>query len=372
VIVEQPELVQLLTPEGERVENPAYPLDDSADILEMYRDMVMVRRVDTEAIALQRQGELGLWASLLGQEAAQIGSARALSAADMAFPSYREHGVAWCRGLDPMRLLALFRGVDNGSWDPEEHKFHLYTIVIGDQTLHATGYAMGLQRDGADDEAVIAYFGDGATSQGDVSEAFAWASVFNAPVVFFCQNNQWAISAPQDRQSRVPLYQRASGFGFPGVQVDGNDVLACYAVTKKALAAAREGQGPTLIEAYTYRMGAHTTTDDPTRYRLASELETWRLRDPIERVRAYLHRTGQADADFFASVDQAADELGARVREGCRQLPDPAPLEIFDHVYAGRNAILEEERARYAAYLDSFDESGLLDGAQLEEKGIAR
>jgi 2-oxoisovalerate dehydrogenase E1 component alpha subunit len=372
VIVEQPELVQLLTPEGERVENPAYPLDDSADILEMYRDMVMVRRVDTEAIALQRQGELGLWASLLGQEAAQIGSARALSAGDMAFPSYREHGVAWCRGLDPMRLLALFRGVDNGSWDPEEHKFHLYTIVIGDQTLHATGYAMGIQRDGADDEAVIAYFGDGATSQGDVSEAFAWASVFNAPVVFFCQNNQWAISAPQDRQSRVPLYQRASGFGFPGVQVDGNDVLACYAVTKKALAAAREGQGPTLIEAYTYRMGAHTTTDDPTRYRLASELETWRLRDPIERVRAYLHRTGQADADFFASVDQAADELGARVREGCRQLPDPAPLEIFDHVYADRTAILEEERARYAAYLDSFDESGLLDGAQLEEKGIAR
>jgi pyruvate dehydrogenase E1 component alpha subunit len=271
-----------------------------------------------------------------------------------------------------MRLLALFRGVDNGNWDPEEHKFHLYTIVIGDQTLHATGYAMGLQRDGADDEAVIAYFGDGATSQGDVSEAFAWASVFNTPVVFFCQNNQWAISAPQDRQSRVPLYQRASGFGFPGVQVDGNDVLACYAVTKKALAAAREGQGPTLIEAYTYRMGAHTTTDDPTRYRLASELETWRLRDPIERVRAYLHRTGQADADFFASVEQAADDLGKRVREGCRQLPDPAPLEIFDHVYADRNAILEEERARYAAYLDSFDESGPHERAQSQEKETAR
>ena len=367
MIVEQPELVQLLTPEGERVENPAYPLDDSADIKGMYRDMVLVRRVDTEAIALQRQGELGLWASLLGQEAAQIGSARALSAGDMAFPSYREHGVAWCRGLDPMKLLELFRGVSNGSWDPEEHKFHLYTIVIGDQTLHATGYAMGLQRDGADDEAVIVYFGDGATSQGDVSEAFAWASVFNAPVVFFCQNNQWAISAPQDRQSRVPLYQRASGFGFPGIQVDGNDVLASYAVTKKALAAAREGQGPTLIEAYTYRMGAHTTTDDPTRYRLASELETWRLRDPIERVRAYLRRTGLADADFFARVDQEAEEIGARVREGCRELPDPAPMEIFDHVYAGPNAILEEERAQYAAYLDSFDRAGLHEGAQQKE-----
>ena len=348
------ELVQLLTPEGERVDDPNYPLDDGADIKGMYRDMVLVRRVDAEAIALQRQGELGLWASLLGQEAAQIGSGRALSPRDMAFPSYREHGVAWCRGLDPMRLLELFRGVSNGSWDPEEHKFHLYTIVIGDQTLHATGYGMGIRQDGSDDEAVIVYFGDGATSQGDVSEAFAWSSVFNSPVVFFCQNNQWAISAPQDRQSRVPLYQRASGFGFPGIRVDGNDVLACYAVTKKALAAAREGQGPTLIEAYTYRMGAHTTTDDPTRYRLASDLETWRLRDPIERVRAYLARSGEADADFFAAVDAEADELGTRIREGCRQLPDPAPLEIFDHVYADDNAIVSGEREQFAAYLESF------------------
>jgi pyruvate dehydrogenase E1 component alpha subunit len=344
-----------LTPEGERVDDPAYPLDsDDADIKAMYRDMVLVRRVDAEAIALQRQGELGLWASLLGQEAAQIGSGRALSPKDMAFPSYREHGVAWCRGLDPLRLLELFRGVSNGSWDPEEHKFHLYTIVIGDQTLHATGYAMGIRQDGADDEAVIVYFGDGATSQGDVSEAFTWASVFNAPVVFFCQNNQWAISAPQDRQSRAPLYQRASGFGFPGVRVDGNDVLACYAVTKKALAAAKEGAGPTLIEAYTYRMGAHTTTDDPTRYRLASELEAWKLRDPIERVRAYLARTGKADADFFTAIEAEADELGALIREGCRRLPDPAPLEIFDHVYADASGIVTGEREQFAAYLESF------------------
>jgi 2-oxoisovalerate dehydrogenase E1 component alpha subunit len=352
-------LIQLLTPEGERVDNPAYPLDEAADIKGMYRDMVLVRRIDTEAIALQRHGELGLWASLLGQEAAQIGSGRALAPKDMAFPSYREHGVAWCRGLDPLRLLELFRGVSNGSWDPEEHKFHLYTIVIGDQTLHATGYAMGIQRDAAEDEAVIVYFGDGATSQGDVSEAFAWASVFNAPVVFFCQNNQWAISAPQDRQSRVPLYQRASGFGFPGVRVDGNDVLACHAVTRRALQAAREGQGPTLIEAYTYRMGAHTTTDDPTRYRLASDVEVWRLRDPIERVRSYLARSGQADSTFFAAIDAEANELGERIREGCRTLPDPAPLELFDHVYAGGSAILDDERERYAAYLESFEQTNM-------------
>ena len=337
--------VQLLTPEGERIDHPDYPLDlSAADIRSLYRDLVLVRRIDTEAIALQRQGELGIWASLLGQEAAQIGSGRALSPDDMAFPTYREHGVAWCRGIDPVKLLELYRGVSHGGWAPEEHKFHLYTIVIGSQTLHATGYAMGIQRDGAvggdpasqgpHGEAVIVYFGDGATSQGDVNEAFIWASVFNAPIVFFCQNNQWAISEPLEKQSRIPLYQRARGFGFPGLRVDGNDVLACYAVTQKAMQAAREGQGPTLIEAFTYRMGAHTTTDDPTRYRLASELEMWKLRDPIERVRAYLVRTGQAEPGFFADVDAEAKLLGARVREACRTMPDPPPLAIFDNVYA--------------------------------------
>ncbi len=351
---DQHQLVQLLTPEGERIDHPDYPLDlSAADIRAMYRDLVIVRRIDTEAIALQRQGELGLWASLLGQEAAQVGSARALAPDDMVFPTYREHGVAWCRGIDPMRLLALYRGVSHGGWDPEEHKFHLYTIVIGSQTLHATGYAMGIQRDGAD-EAVIAYFGDGATSQGDVNEAFIWASVFNAPVVFFCQNNQWAISAPLERQSRIPLYQRSRGFGFPGLRVDGNDVLACYAVTKKAMAAARDGQGPTFIEAYTYRMGAHTTTDDPTRYRLASELEMWKLRDPIERVRAYLARSGQADASFFAEVETEAKEIGTRIREACRTMPDPPPRAIFEHVYDEPTAILTAEQEQYAAYLDSF------------------
>ena len=213
------ELIQLLTPEGERVEHPDYPLEISAEeIKALYRDLVIVRRIDFEAIALQRQGELGIWASLLGQEAAQVGSGRALEPRDMAFPTYREHGVAWCRGLDPVLLLGLFRGVSHGGWDPSAHNFHLYTIVIGSQTLHATGYAMGIQRDGAvgeDGEAVIAYFGDGATSQGDVNEAFIWASVNNAPVVFFCQNNQWAISEPLERQSRMPLYQRAQRLRLP-------------------------------------------------------------------------------------------------------------------------------------------------------------
>ena len=352
-------LVQLLTPEGERIDHPDYPLElAAADIRDLYRDLVLVRRIDTEAISLQRQGELGIWASLLGQEAAQIGSGRALGPDDMVFPTYREHSVAWCRGIDPVKLLELYRGVSHGGWDPKEHGFHLYTIVIGSQTLHATGYAMGIQRDASEDEAVIVYFGDGATSQGDVNEAFVWASVFNAPVVFFCQNNQWAISEPLEKQSRIPLYQRARGFGFPGLRVDGNDVLACYAVTRKALQAAREGQGPTLIEAFTYRMGAHTTTDDPTRYRLASELEMWKLKDPIERVRAYLVRTGQAEPEFFAAVETEANQVGAGVREACRNMPDPPPLSIFDNVYAEPTPILLQEREQYAAYLDSFEELG--------------
>lgn len=361
-----PDLVQLLTPEGERVAHPEFSFDlDDAAIKGFYRDMVLIRRLDTEATALQRHGELGIWAQLLGQEAAQVGSGRALRPQDFAFPTYREHGVAWCRDVDPLSLLGLFRGVDLGSWDPAENNFGLYTIVIGAQTLHATGYAMGMQRDGVvgtgdsdKDSAVVAYFGDGASSQGDVNEAFIWASVFNAPVVFFCQNNQWAISEPFERQSRVPLYQRAAGFGFPGVRVDGNDVLACYAVSQAALKRAREGSGPTFVEAYTYRMGAHTTTDDPTRYRLDEDLEHWKLKDPIARVKAYLSRNGVADDSFYAQVDDEADALGARLRDGCRALPDPSPLDIFDQVYVEQTDELAAQKDELAAYLASFDETG--------------
>ena len=176
-----PELVQLLTPEGERVEHPDYDIDlTPEEVRSLYRDLVLVRRIDLEAVALQRQGELGIWASLLGQEAAQIGSGRALTDADMVFPTYREHGVAWCRDVDPIKLLGLFRGVSHGGWDPAEHNFHLYTIVIGSQTLHAVGYAMGIQRDGAEAAAIV-YFGDGATSQGDVNESFIWAGGVQRP-----------------------------------------------------------------------------------------------------------------------------------------------------------------------------------------------
>ncbi|ARH92124.1 MULTISPECIES: pyruvate dehydrogenase (acetyl-transferring) E1 component subunit alpha [Streptomyces] len=351
---EQDQLVQLLTPEGKRVEHPDYSIDLSPEELRgLYRDMVLTRQFDAEATTLQRQGELGLWASLLGQEAAQIGSGRALRDDDYVFPTYREHGVAWCRGVDPTNLLGMFRGVNHGGWDPNSNNFHLYTIVIGSQTLHATGYAMGVQKDGAD-SAVIAYFGDGASSQGDVAESFTFSAVYNAPVVFFCQNNQWAISEPTEKQTRVPLYQRARGFGFPGVRVDGNDVLACLAVTKAALERARTGQGPMLIEAFTYRMGAHTTSDDPTRYRADEERAAWEAKDPIQRLRVYLQSEGLVDEEFLASIEEESVALGKRVREAVRAMPDPDHMAIFENVYADGHALVDEERAQFAAYQASF------------------
>jgi 2-oxoisovalerate dehydrogenase E1 component alpha subunit len=360
----EPDMVQLLTPEGQRVDHPDYPLDITDDeIAALYRDLVLVRRIDTEAIALQRQGELGLWASLLGQEAAQVGAGRALRKHDMAFPTYREHGVAWCRDVDPLVLLGLFRGTNLGGFNPHAHNFNLYTIVIGAQTLHATGYAMGVVRDGAvgtgdpdRDTAVLAFFGDGASSQGDVNEAFVFAAAGNLPVVFFCQNNQWAISATVTTQSRVPLYQRASGFGFPGVRVDGNDVLASLAVTRKALDDARNAQGPTLIEAFTYRMNPHTTNDDPRRYRLGSEAETWKLKDPIERVKAYLAREANIPAEFFAELEEESKRLAEHIRAGCRALPNPTPESVFDNVHVEITDDLREQRADFAQFVHSLEE----------------
>ncbi|MEU8816481.1 pyruvate dehydrogenase (acetyl-transferring) E1 component subunit alpha [Actinoplanes sp. NPDC048796] len=361
--------VQLLTPEGERVDSvtTADGTTYSADFTDeeyrgLYRDLVTVRRLDSEALALQRQGELGLWASLLGQEAAQVGSGRALRPQDMAFPTYREHGVLYTRGIDPIMPFGLFRGVDQGGWDANKYKFNGYTIVIGAQTLHATGYAMGVTMDGKtgtpDGEAVIAYFGDGATSQGEVNEAFVWSGVFNAPIVFFCQNNQYAISEPLERQTRIPLYRRATGFGFPGVRIDGNDVLASYAVTRSALDRARQGEGPTLIEAYTYRMGAHTSSDDPTRYRIASEVESWKAKDPISRLKAFLAKQQIADEAFFAETDEGAKTLALELREKVLAMPDPQPITMFDHVYPNGSPDLDEQRRQFTDYQASFEGSG--------------
>ncbi len=359
------ELVQLITPQGVRVADPTYtPLVASVtpeDLRGFYRDMVLVRSFDTEATSLQRQGELALWAQCLGQEAAQIGSGRALAPHDFVFPAYREHGVALARGLDLRKILHLYRGYQHGGWDPREHNFQLYTLVIGSHTLHATGYAMGVQRDGAvgtgdpdRDTAVVVYFGDGATSQGDTNEALVFAAVNNAPVVFFCQNNQWAISEPTTRQSLVPLFRRGSGFGVPSVRVDGNDVLAVHAVTLEALDRARSGGGPTFIEAYTYRRGAHTTSDDPTRYRTAAEDDYWVARDPIDRLGTLLTEEHLADEAFFADVRAEAEQLAEATRTYCRALGEPPTSDMFSHVYQLPHPLVDEERAWFAEYEGSF------------------
>ena len=372
----QDELVQLVGPDGEPVVSETnapyreraarYLLDGTGAtdaepaaqrVRGLYRDMVLVRRFDGEATSLQRQGELALFPPLLGQEAAQVGSGRALREQDYVFPSYREHGVAWTRGMDLADVMPIFRGVDHGGWDPAAHNFHVYTLVIGSHALHATGYAMGVQRDGLvgtgdaeRDTAVVAYFGDGATSQGDVSEALGFASVNNAPVVFFCQNNQWAISVPTTKQSRVPLARRAWGFGMPGVRVDGNDVIASWAVMDEALERARTGGGPTFVEAVTYRMGAHTTSDDPTRYRTSDEEESWRRRDPIARVRTYLEKHGAWDETREAELQAEADELGEHVRTTVRAMGAPATSRMFEHVYATPQGQVAAERAAFEAY----------------------
>ena len=362
-------MVQMLSIEGEfsvAPEHAAYGaylerLTDD-DYLKFYRDMAVMRRFDNEATALQRQGQLGLWIPAIGQEAAQIGSGYAVGPNDHIFPSYREHGVAITHGIDLMSILKMLRGVNHGGWNPDETRFHLYAIVLGTQALHATGYAMGVNFDGKvgtgnkdEDLAVISYFGDGATAEGDVSEAFLFAANNNSPIVFFCQNNQWAISSPTESQIRVPLYKRGAGFGVPGVRIDGNDVLASYAVTAKHMDDAREGSGPFMIEALTYRIGAHTSSDDPTKYRDQAEVDYWTARDPLARFEKFLRRQGVGN-DFFAEVEAAGEALATEIRDATFALKEPPFENMFNHVYSEPHPRIDEQLDWLKRYESSFGE----------------
>lgn len=353
------DMLQLVSPEGERISHPEFDLwiQDIGDeqLCSLYEDMTVIRRIDAEATALQRQGELALWPPLLGQEASQIGSSRALLDDDFVFPSYRESGVAYVRGAHVSEIAKVWRGNALYSWDPQRINMATPQIIIGSQSLHATGYAMGVQLDGAS-TAVIAYFGDGATSEGDVNEAMVFASSFQAPVVFFCQNNHWAISEPVRLQSHIQLADRPTGFGIPSMRVDGNDVLAVMAATRVALDRARKGGGPTFIEAVTYRMGPHTTADDPTRYRDPNELEDWAAKDPILRIRRLLEAKGLLTEELEAQVKAKADAVGAELRTSCINMPDPRPLDVFNHVYSTPNPWIERQKDHYSRYLNSFNE----------------
>ena len=355
---ERSEPVQLLDPFGRRVPDDRYDAwvaDVSGDQLaSLYEDLVAVRRIDVEATALQRQGELGLWPPLLGQEAAQVGSARTLRPDDFVFSSYRENAVAYCRGVELPDLVKIWRGTAASGWDPFAVGMATPAIIIGAQALHATGYAVGCVKDGVD-SVTIAYFGDGATSQGDVSEAMVFAASFGAPVVFFCQNNQWAISEPVTLQAKTPIAGRAPGFGIPAIRVDGNDVLAVMAATREALDRARTGGGPTFIEAVTYRMGPHTTSDDPSRYVDPAQHEQWAAKDPLARVEAHLRDLGILTDELAASIQARADDVAKRFRAGCLALKDPAPLSVFDNVYAEPHSGLQRQKSQYSAYLAGFE-----------------
>ncbi|PPH57233.1 pyruvate dehydrogenase (acetyl-transferring) E1 component subunit alpha [Rathayibacter sp. AY1D7] len=362
--------VQFLSADGRFSPTPAAEqyasyLDgvDEAQHRSFYREMAVVRRFDTEAANLQRQGQLGLWVPSHGEAAAQVGSSFALRTQDQVFPSYREHVVGKIRGIDLLGVLALLRGTTHGGWDPTDPtngNFHLYTLVLGSQALHATGYAMGLTLDGATgtgdpekDAAVVVYFGDGASSQGDVSEAMVFAASYQAPEVFFLQNNHYAISVPVATQSRSPLYLRSSGFGIPGVQIDGNDVLASYAVTAKHLQDARSGGGPQFIEALTYRIGAHTSSDDPTKYRTDDELASWVAKDPITRFAAFVRSEG-VEQSVFDEGDEEAKDFASDIRRRLLALEVPPTGVMFDHVYSEPHVLVEEQKAWLQRYEESF------------------
>ncbi|MGZ8651922.1 MAG: thiamine pyrophosphate-dependent dehydrogenase E1 component subunit alpha [Actinomycetota bacterium] len=304
------------------------------ELRELLRWMVLARRLDRECMALQRQGELTVYPPFEGQEAAQIGSAFALEPKDFVFPSFRELAVALVRGVDPVQYMQYHRGTwHGGPYDPRATRFGPICVPTATQISHAVGYAMGLRLDDIP-ACSIAYFGDGSASEGDFHEAANMAAVFRSPAILFCQNNGWAISVPTTSQTTGEIWKRAEGYGFPGVRVDGNDVLAVYRVTKDAVARAHAGDGPTLIEALTYRVGPHTTADDAARYRDDEEVQRWRALDPIERFRAWLLASGHADHAFVAECDASAEAEVARIRADVIAT-EPPPVEwMFDWTYS--------------------------------------
>jgi pyruvate dehydrogenase E1 component alpha subunit len=328
---------RVLSPDGPG--DPVVPPSDlglkDEDLRELYRLLVRVRRADVEATALQRQGQLAVYPPLIGQEAAQVGSAFAVQPGDYLFPSYRELGAAVVRGVDLVEYLHFYRATwHGGTYDANEHRFGHVSVPVGSQALHAVGWAMGARKDGRPDVAV-AYFGDGATSEGDLHEAWNYAAVFGSPVVFFCQNNQWAISVPLAQQTVAPIWRKAGAYGFPGVLVDGNDVLAVYQVTKEAAERARGDGVPTLIEALTYRLGPHSTADDAGRYQPKEQVEEWRARDPLARYERFLRDRGLVDDAFVEATEADAKAFGRRVRDGVIA-SEPRPLpELFEWVFEG-------------------------------------
>jgi 2-oxoisovalerate dehydrogenase E1 component alpha subunit len=346
------EPIRLVAPDGTPTPETRYRRDLPPETLSwLYESMVVTRELDIEFVNLQRQGQLALFASCRGQEAAQVGAAASLRKTDWLFPQYREIGAFLVRGIAPAQMGAVWRGRWHGGLGFTKKCCAPISIQIGTQGLHAVGAAMAAERLG-EDSVTVAFIGDGATSEGDVHEALNLASVFKTPCVFFVQNNQLAISTPTSRQLAGPsIAHRAIGYGMPGIRVDGNDVLACYAVMAAAAARARGGGGPTLIEALTYRMGPHTTSDDPTRYRTEDEVEHWRARDPISRYRTYLESVGVWSERLEERTATRSARLRSELRRAMIDEPDIDVAEVFDTVYHDITPELARQRDGLAAEL---------------------
>ncbi len=332
---------QILTPSGDLVGDPPLDLDMTS---RLYRAMVFARLFDRKATALQKQGRLATYAPYEGQEAAQVGSAAALAVDDWVVATYRDAAAMWMQGYPLELLLAGRTGDERGGSPPEPVNVLPPSITVGGHMVHAVGLAWAERLQGSD-RIAMTYFGDGATSEGDFHEAMNFAGVYDVGCVFLCQNNGWAISMPRDAQTASEtIAVKALGYGMQGIQVDGNDLFAVYATASAAAEQARRGDGPTLIEAITYRVGPHTTADDPSRYRSADDGAAWAIRDPLERVRIYLSERDRWDEDWQAEIEAAAvAEIEAAVASA-ESLPEPSAGAMFDAMFAELPPIMAEQR----------------------------
>jgi pyruvate dehydrogenase E1 component alpha subunit len=332
-----------------------FALPDPQTLLALYRKMVIARRFDVQITALTRQGRLATYPSAQGQEGSEIAAVLALDETDWLFPTYRDTIAVLTRGVEPSAILSFFRGDWHSGYDPYEFRTAPQATPLATQALHAVGLATAAKLK-HETTVALAMLGDGATSEGDAHEAFNFAGVWQAPVVFLIQNNQYAISVPVAKQSHArTLADKAIGYGMPGYHVDGNDAAAVFSVVSAAVQRAREDGGPTLIEARTYRMEAHTNSDDPTRYRDSAEVDGWRSADPIARLGTYLTDTGVLTQNIREEIAAEAEALAAQTREAMNATVDLDPLELFDHVYVEQRPNLLTERDYLAAELASIE-----------------
>lgn len=349
------EPVMLIDPSGTPTDLAGHDVPDDDAMLAAYGALVAARRLNDQAYALVRQGRLAVYPSSHGQEACQVAAAQVLEAEDWLFPTYRDTAAAVARGVDPVEVLVLLKGDWHSGYDPYKTNVAPQATPLATQLLHAVGVGYAAKLRG-EPTVVMALCGDGATSEGDFHEALNFAAVFQVPVVFFVQNNEYAISVPLARQSVAPsLAHKGVGYGVPGERVDGNDVAALLAVLGSAVASARAGQGPQLVEAHTYRMQAHTNADDATRYRQDAEVTAWVGRDPLTRTEAYLRARAALSDEQAAEYVEEAERMAIRIRDGLNRNVEPNPDDLFDHVYARRTSQLDEQAAMVADELARED-----------------